>query len=109
MMADLVEYSTCEKVWACDRLVCNAPLDVLPAQPVANLCVRGEQQDTAGIDELECQDKARVVGSVIELHGQISADAEPIVIDAPPVLVGRRIVTAHEGHFRRLSRCGGRF
>src|SRR5882724_2679876 len=87
MMADLIEYRAREQIVARYRLVSYFPLYVLPAQPIADLGVPDEQHDATGFQELERQHETRIVGPLVDLDGEIGTDAEPVIVDATPILI----------------------
>src|SRR5262249_9948760 len=85
MVPDLVENSAMQKV-RCGRRVAR-PAHFLPAEPVADLRVPDKEHHAPGIEKFERENKARLVGAVVELDCKVGAYAEPVMIDATPRLV----------------------
>ena len=87
VVADLVIDGPCQKIGTCELLFAYGPPEVLPAEPTSNLSVRRKQRYPTSFSEFKRKHQAGVVRSAIDLHGQIGAGVEPVVIDAPPRLI----------------------
>src|SRR5678816_4346553 len=88
VMTDLVEHRSLEQGACCHRLclapLCHLPFQTFPRQPVADLRVTGEKQNSSGVAELEGQGEARVVRVGVQLQCQNIGGAKPIELDLPP-------------------------
>ena len=85
MMANLIEHRSSQEVGpGHGRVGVKLPLQVLPREPVADLRIRGEQQDLAAVDQLERQHQACIVGRTVQLQRKFRGGVHIGIVDAAP-------------------------
>jgi hypothetical protein len=88
VVSDFVEDRSLQKIRSRHLGRVFRPLPSLPGLPVADLRVGREQQHVSlsNIAEFEREDEARVVGVTLQRQRQFGRGAEPVAVDAPPVV-----------------------